>query len=125
MSAGARLQIMAITIAALAAVLLLALGTQDAFAAKTCDISGKERKLGATYVTSLKVRKVTCGKAQKAVKAYHQCRHRNGKAGKCSQRVKGFKCSDRRFDKIPTQYDSRTTCKKGSARIWHVYTQFT
>jgi hypothetical protein len=113
--------------AALAAVLVPSLSVQQASAATTCDISGKERRLGATYVTALTVRKVSCGKAEKVVKAYHRCRFdAGGKDGKCSRRVQGgWSCSDRRFNKIPTQYDGRATCKKGSARIWHSYTQFT
>jgi hypothetical protein len=113
--------------AVLAAALLLSLFAQQASAAKTCNISGKERKLGATYVTALKVRKVSCATAEKVVKAYHRCRfNAGGKDGKCSRRVRGgWSCSDRRFNKIPTQYDARATCKKGSARIWHSYTQFT
>jgi len=112
---------------ALAAVLMLSLFAQEASAAKTCNISGKERKLGATYVTSLKVRTASCGKAEQVVKAYHRCRFdAGGKDGRCSRRVQGgWSCSDRRFNKIRTQYDARATCKKGRARIWHSYTQFT
>jgi hypothetical protein len=113
-------------VAALAFALVVALGTADAaMARKTCDIAGKERKLGVTYALSLQVLRVSCGKAEKVVKAFHKCRHAHGKAGKCGHRVKGFKCTERRFDKISTQYDSKVTCKNGRARIWHTYTQFT
>jgi hypothetical protein len=126
MPAAVRPHAVAAAVAALALAIVVALGTADAFAAKrTCDISGKERKLGVTYVISLKVQKVSCGKAEKVVKAFHKCRHAHGKAGKCSHRVKGFKCSEHRFDKISTQYDANVTCKDGRARVWHTYTQFT
>ncbi len=127
MPAPVRFRTMLAITAALVAALMLSVSVQEADAAKICNISGKERKLGATYVTALKVRTVTCGKAEKVVKAYHRCRFdAGGKAGKCSRRVQsGWSCSDRRFNKIRTQYDARATCKKGDARIWHTYTQFT
>ena len=35
--------------------------------ARTCDIHGKERKLGATYVTSLKATGVSCASESSAV----------------------------------------------------------
>jgi hypothetical protein len=125
MPVAVRLHALVAAVVALAVAVLLALGTADASAAKTCDISGKERKLGVTYVLKLKVRQVSCAKAQKVVKAFHKCRHAHGKAGKCGHRVLGFKCTEHRFDKISTQYDSNVTCKNGTARVWHTYTQFT
>lgn len=91
--------------------------------ARTCDIHGKERKLGATYVTSLKATGVSCASAEKFVKAFHKCRHRHGKAGRCA-RLSGYRCTEKR-ESIPTQYDSRATCTRGSRRIVQVYTQNT
>src|SRR3989440_9369250 len=38
----------------------------------SCDISGKQQHLGTSYVTSLKVQGVSCAKAEKVIKAYHQ-----------------------------------------------------
>jgi hypothetical protein len=121
-------KLVAAAIAALAAALLLGLGAQSSVAAtKSCHLSTYEqRHLGATYVTKVKVKKVSCGKAKKVIKAYHACRHEHGKAGKCSRKVAGgWKCSDKRFDQIPIQYDANTTCKKGTARIFSKYEQFT
>lgn len=109
----------------LAIVALLSLGAQTA-AAKSCNISGKERKLGATYVTSLTVTKTTCGTGEAVVKAFHQCRLKNGKAGRCGKKVKnGWSCSESRKNAIPTQYDASATCSKGKKRVKHKYTQFT
>jgi hypothetical protein len=125
MPAVVRPHALAAAVAVLAFALLLALGVADASAARTCDISGKERKLGTSYVLSLRVAKVSCAKGQRVVKAFHRCRHEHGKAGHCRHRVKGFKCSEHRFNKIPTEYDSKVTCKNGTARVWHTYTQFT
>ena len=126
MPVAVRPHALAAAVAALGLAVLLALGMADASAAKrTCDISGKEQKLGATYVTSLKVARVTCAKGQRVVKAFHRCRRVHGRAGHCRHRVKGFKCSEHRFNKIATQYDSNVTCKNGKARVWHTYTMFT
>jgi hypothetical protein len=95
----------------------------EAHAATTCNISGKERKLGATYVTSLSASGVGCARAETVVKAYHRCRHRHGAAGRCP-RVLGYKCSEKR-EAIATQYDSHATCTHGSRRVVQVYTQNT
>src|SRR5512132_1439962 len=60
-----------------------------------CNISGKQQQLGASYVTSLKVQGVSCVKAEKVIKGYHQCRHQNGGAGgTCGTTLFGFKCKD-------------------------------
>ena len=94
-----------------------------AHAAAACGISGKERKLGATYVTSLTTRHVSCSKAISFVKAFHKCRRKHGPAGKCS-RLQGYTCTEKR-ESIATQYDSRATCSSGSRNIVQVYTQNT
>jgi hypothetical protein len=91
--------------------------------ARTCDIHGKERKLGTTYVTSLKATGVSCASAEKFVKSFHKCRHRHGKAGRCAH-LSGYRCTEQR-ESIPTQYDSRATCTRGHRRIVQVYTQNT
>jgi hypothetical protein len=94
-------------------------------AAKACDIAGKERKLGTTYVTTLSATGTSCATARKVVKAFHACRHRHGKGGRCTRRVARFRCTESRFNEIPIQYDSRVTCRRGKARVRHTYTQNT
>ena len=44
--------------------------------AATCNISGKERKLGTTYVLSLTVKGVSCKTGESFVKSFHRCRGR-------------------------------------------------
>lgn len=111
----------AIALAAVAALTLLLAAPSSA---ATCSVSGKERKLGATYVTSVKARGTSCSKALSLVKAYHHCRHENGGAdGRC-KRIRGYRCSERRTTS-PTQYDSRATCKSGDRRVVQQYTQNT
>jgi hypothetical protein len=93
-------------------------------AAATCSVKGKERKLGATYVTKVTASGISCGGALDVVRAYHRCRRsRGGADGRCP-RVSGYRCSEKRTSS-PTQYDSRATCRKGGRRIVQQYTQNT
>jgi hypothetical protein len=95
-------------------------------ASATCDISGKERHLGPTYVTSLRVTGVGCRTGERVVKRYYKCRLKSGgRRGRCHSPVSGFSCKERRIQAIKTEFDARVTCKRGRARVWHTYTQFT
>jgi hypothetical protein len=93
--------------------------------AKTCDISGEQRELGASYVTSLRVSGTTCTKGKKVVKAFHECRKESGgKNGKCHREVLGYSCEEHRFDAVPdVQYNSRARCERGDKVVRHTYTQ--
>ena len=53
-------------------------GSTSTAALTSCDINGKQQDLGASYVTSIQVAKVSCGQAEKVVLAYHHCRLANG-----------------------------------------------
>jgi hypothetical protein len=95
-----------------------------------CNISGKQRQLGASYVTSLKVQGVSCAKAEKVVKAYHRCRHQSGgAAGTCGATLLGFKCKDGQRTGVPNvQYNATAKCHKvsnASKRVKSRYTQNT
>ncbi len=95
-----------------------------------CDISGEQQSLGASYVTSLKVRGVACAKGKKVIRAYHQCRHRTGgPAGTCRAKLLGFKCKDGKRTGVPNvQYNATAKCHKvsnASKRIKSRYTQNT
>ena len=95
-----------------------------ATAAGACSVKGKERRLGATYVTSVRATGLSCRSALSLVKDYHACRRRRGGAdGRCP-RVNGYRCSEQRTTS-PTQYDSRATCRKGGRRVVQQYTQNT
>lgn len=103
---------------------LAALAVPASAEARSCSVAGKERKLGATYVTSLSATGVSCRTAESVVKSFHRCRRANGGAdGRCP-RVRGYRCSDKRRE-APTQFDSTTRCRNGSRRITFTYTQFT
>jgi hypothetical protein len=112
-----RLLLLCVTVA-VAATLVPATGAQ----AKGCDV-GNQRSYGTTYVLSIRVSGTSCRAGKRVVRAFHACRP--GKSGKCRRRVLGYRCSERRFDKIRTQYSSRVSCRKGGKRVKHTYTQFT
>lgn len=109
-----------------AALVAAVLALPASAAAKSCDLRGKERKLGPTYVTSLTVSGVSCPAGEGVVKAFHRCRYSSGgKKGRCARKVMGYSCSEKRGQAIPTQYDATVTCKRGSKRVVHRYTQYT
>lgn len=113
------------TLALVAALLWLAAVPQLAEAA-TCNVRSKERTLGPTYTTSLTVTRTSCRSGEKLVRSYYRCRvAAGGKKGTCRKRVLGYSCKERRSNVIRTQFDAKVTCRKGSARVVHTYTQFT
>jgi hypothetical protein len=119
-----------VPVAAVAAVSLIAAGGAGAaspqvHAARSCNISGQERSLGASYVTSLSVRHTSCAKGKAVTRAYQACRRAHGWKGKCGHRVKGFKCRRHIQTSSPVQYDAKVTCRRGGKRVTHTYTQFT
>jgi hypothetical protein len=79
---------------------------------------------GSGYFTSLAVKRVTCAKGRKVALAHYRCRTENGRKGRCSRRVLRFSCSEQRTS-IPTQFDSRVTCRRGAKRVTFTYQQNT
>jgi hypothetical protein len=100
-----------------------AAGSPEAQAAGACNISGQERNLGASYVTSLRVRHTSCRTGKSVVRAYQKCRRAGGWRGKCGHSVNGFGCSRRILDSSSVQYDAKVTCRNGAKRVVHTYTQ--
>jgi hypothetical protein len=107
-------------VVALAAACLL-LAIPQAAQARSCKV-GNDRSYGTTYVLKIGVKGVSCRSGKALIRAFHDCRP--GKKGRCA-RVSGFACTERRFNAIPTSYDSDVTCAKGSKQVTHRYTQFT
>jgi hypothetical protein len=91
----------------------------------SCDINGKQQDLGASYVTSIDVAKVSCGQAEKVVAAYHRCRLQNGGAGgTCKSAVEGFDCTEGARQAVPgVQFNATADCRKGDAEVKSTYTQ--
>lgn len=87
--------------------------------AKSCSLSEDEINggLGASYVYSLDVRNIDCGKAKKLVKKFHKCRHENGgRNGHCSS-FKGYSCKQKKLDSSPQLLQAEATCKSGSKKF--------
>ena len=101
-----------------------------ATASRNCSLSLKERggskpsTLGATYVTSMSASGTSCGKAKGVARAFNGCRHKKGKGGRCTKRVKGYSCAEKRSS-APGTYVSDATCKNGGKRVKFTYTQNT
>jgi hypothetical protein len=100
-------------------------GSTSTGALSTCDINGKQRNLGASYVTSIQVAKVSCGQAERVVEAYHRCRQQNGGAGgTCDTAVMGFTCTEGPRQSVPgVQFNATADCRRGDAEIKSSYTQ--
>lgn len=99
-------------------------GTSTA-ALSRCDINGKQRNLGASYVTTIEVAKVSCSQAEKVVIAYHRCREQNGGAGgTCDTAVMGFECTEGQRQSVPgVQFNATADCREGGDEIKSSYTQ--
>jgi hypothetical protein len=122
-------------VAALAASMVVSLGAVGSAgasdgptaskAATSCNISGKQRSLGASYVTSLKVVGTSCRKGKKITKLYHQCRKaKGGKGSKAGCTVNGWACKTKVLQEVPgVQFNGKMVCKKGTKRIISKYTQ--
>ena len=121
----------ALTVAVLAGAALV---PASASAATNCKLTADEKYHKAnnklpTYTRSLKVSGgASCASAHKFIRSYYRCRVASpspGKKGRCTTKVSGYTCSERRSNVIKTQFDANVTCKKGRARILTKYTQFT
>ncbi len=97
-------------------------------AATSCRLSlSTARDMGPTYVTKLRVSGTSCLNGRRVTRAFHSCRLQKGRRGRCTTRVLGYSCTDRRpvAESIPTQFTGYVTCRRGDARITHVYQQNT
>src|ERR1700742_961871 len=112
---------LAVLVSALAAIAVLVTASPSAHAATTCKPPSYP---GTGYFTSLSVTHTSCTTGKKFVVAYYKCRLKHGKAGRCTSKVMGYSCTEKR-ETIPTEIDARVTCKDGSKRITHTYQQNT
>jgi hypothetical protein len=82
---------------------------------------------GNGYFTSLHVTRTSCRTGRKVALAHYRCRTAHGRSGRCSHAVLGYHCKEYRpaSARIPTQYNSRVTCTRGSRRVVFVYQQNT
>jgi hypothetical protein len=71
------------------------------------------------------VRGVLCSKGKKVIRAFHACRYKNGKKGRCTTKVLGYKCTEKRpaSGNNGTEFNATVTCTSGSKKIVHAYQQ--
>jgi hypothetical protein len=91
----------------------------SASAAATCK---PPKYPGSGYFTSLSVSRTSCATGSKLAKDYYKCRTAHGLKGKCTRRVDGFSCKEKR-ESISTEINAVVTCKKGRATVKHSYQQ--
>lgn len=102
-------------------------GSPSVHAAGKCHLSSSEqRHLGASYVTSLRVKKTSCKTGKAVAHAFNNCRHSNGGArGHCNAKVGRYHCNEGHRTGISTQFDSSATCKRGGKRVHFTFTENT
>lgn len=103
----------------LAAIAVAAGAGASAAQASTCT---PPKYRGSGYFTSLTATHVSCRTATKLVRAYYSCRIKKGKTGRCTTKILGYSCKETRRS-IPTELNSRVTCKRGARRVVHTYQQ--
>jgi hypothetical protein len=90
-----------------------------ASAAKTCT---PPKYPGSGYFTSLSVTGTSCSTGSKLAKDYYKCRTAKGPSGRCTKKVDGYSCTERRTS-IATEINAKVTCKRGSKVVKHSYQQ--
>jgi len=123
-----------VPLAALASALLIAPGVAGAATTKTCKLSASAaQKLGATYVTyttgkgGYKVRGTSCASGKAVIKSFHSCRKAKGVSGRCTKKVRGYNCTDKRPSSLKSalSFEGNVVCSNGSRRVTHHYLQNT
>ncbi|MEA2156340.1 MAG: hypothetical protein QOE11_2480 [Solirubrobacteraceae bacterium] len=114
--------------AAIVAVLaLVALAGASPADASTCNTQGTAYYLpsGNGYITSLSVTNVSCKSGRKLALAFYRCRHKKGKAGKCTDKVLGYSCKEakRLTTQTPPEINARVRCTRGARTVTHTYQQ--
>lgn len=112
-------------LAVTAGIALTALAVTGAPASATSRTCNPPKYPGSGYFTGkIRVTNISCTYGKKFVVAFYKCRTKNGSkpAGRCTKKVLGFRCTEVRKS-IPTEIDSRVTCRRGTQRIVHTYQQ--
>jgi len=91
-----------------------------ATAAKRCSV-GDSRSYGTTYVLWIRARNISCRKAKRLVRKFHDCRQ--GARGRCPSPGR-WRCRENRDFGVGS-FDSVVRCRKGGKRVKHRYTQWT
>lgn len=115
------------TLAACTAIALTGLVGAEASVARTtaCSAPDYPNSNPGGYFTSLQVTGVSCKTGRSLAVKYYKCRVRKGLKGRCTSKVLGYSCSEKRpaDSQSDEQLNAKVTCKNGSKRIVHTYQQ--
>jgi hypothetical protein len=123
-----------LSVAVVSAAALAVPAASGAASTTTCKLSAsKARHLGPTYVATadgrarFSVRATSCASGEKVIRAFHACRLKKGRQGRCTTKVLGYSCTDKRPAELrsPLSFDGDVTCTSGAKRVVHHYTQNT
>jgi hypothetical protein len=93
--------------------------------ARACTLAGRYYSLGPTYVEKLSVSHTSCATGVKVIKSYDACRLKAGGAkGRCTSKVLGFKCSEKRSSSA-VQFVASARCTKRREVVKFSYSENT
>jgi hypothetical protein len=75
---------------------------------------------GSGYFTSLNVTQVSCSTGRAVALAFHRCRTKSSGKGRCTSRVREYRCTEKRVT-ISTEINGRVTCTRGASRVKFTY----
>jgi hypothetical protein len=95
-------------------------------ASASCSLAKVGEKLGPSYVEKLRVTNVSCGSGDSLVKAYNSCRLKHGGVkGRCTAKVDGYRCVEKRYTGSPDQFIAAVTCTKSRDAVDFTYSENT
>jgi hypothetical protein len=92
----------------------------------SCSLAKVGETLGPSYVEKLTVTNVSCSAADALVSAYNTCRLKHGGVkGRCTAKVDGYRCVEKRYTGSPDQFIAVVTCTKGRDAVDFTYSENT
>ena len=79
---------------------------------------------GSGYFTSLRATGTSCSTGKKVMLAHYRCRVAHGASGRCTRKVLGYSCTEKR-NTISTEIDALVTCKRSGRKVVYSYQQNT
>lgn len=101
-------------------------GAQPGVAAtRACDEPRYPNTNPGGYFTSLKVTNVSCRTGREVTLAHYRCRVKNGLKGRCSSRVRRYRCTESRpaDSQSQEQLNAKVTCRRGTRKVVYTYQQ--
>ncbi len=100
---------------------------ESAAASRSCPAPPAKAGLKGGYFSKLRVTNLSCRSGKRLVYAYYNCRQsKGGRRASCAGRtINGLRCSEYRDPDldIPSEFNARVTCRRGSKKVVHYYQQ--